>query len=129
LGGASERVEGMTTKSIPEMTDQEIDAALAEFMGWHTERVTYGHPYFWCTSERLTGQLGCKSVIQVSDWHPHDDLNQVLKCEEFVKDSGFVMDYCRTLVKIVGQSYEQFVYATARQKCEAMLMAIRDEHG
>ena len=30
----------MTTKPIPEMTDQEIDSALAEKMGWHAERVT-----------------------------------------------------------------------------------------
>lgn len=114
----------MATKPILEMTDQEIDNAMAEMMGWHTERVAYGYPDFWCTSERISNQNGCKSVIQVSNWHPHDDLNQVWQCENFIKDSEFVMDYCYTLVKIVGQSFKQFVYATARQRCEAMLMAM-----
>jgi len=125
----------MTNKPIPEMTDQEIDTALAEFMGWHTERVTYGHPYFWCTGERLTGQLGCKSVMQVSEWHPHDDLNQVWRCVEKMAENGWFIDFfddanslCAKFTNIDTGKSSVCAYGSkpARIICETMLMTVMD---
>jgi len=109
----------MAIKPIQNMTDREIDTALAKMMGWFVDDDRLDKIPYYISFEG-------KGIMPVSDWHPHDDLNQVLQCENFIKDSEFVMDYCYALVKIVGQSFKQFVYATVRQRCEAMLMAMLD---
>ena len=84
-------------------TDQEIDNAMAEFMGWR-KGVKY--------------------------WHPHDDLNQVWQCEEKIIGLHLDQKYYLNLERVSGgggDNWIQTIHAAARQKCEAILMAVRDE--
>jgi len=135
----------MTIKPISEMTDQEIDIALAEMMGWHkglesdawrglcvSSNLGVSQEMVWLNSENA-------GIWKCDYWHPHNDLNQVFQCEEKLNDMGYktaeYLDrYTTNLRKIVVDESNisprfSIVHATARQRCISMLMAIRDEHG
>jgi hypothetical protein len=114
-------MERMSVKiDYSKLTDSEIDELMAELMGWDHSNGAYWKP---CDEDDKADEL----VYLERNWHPSSDLNQTWKCEQFIKDSEFAMDYCRELVEIVGKSYERFIYATARQRCIAMLMAVEEE--
>jgi len=113
----------MTTKPIPEMTDQEIDNALAEMMGWDHSMGAY-----W----ELCGETDADELVYLErDWHPHDDLNQVWQCEEKLLEitTERIYEDAINFVLIVEFGYGKYsaIHAPARQRCIAMLMAIKDE--
>ena len=115
----------MTTKPISEMTDQEIDSALAEMMGWDHSMGAY-----W----ELCGETDADELVYLErDWHPHDDLNQVWECEEKIIKLGLVEKYSRIIcgsVSVIQGKTMLFniMHSTARQRCKAMLMTMMD-HG
>lgn len=111
----------MTEKiDYSKLTDSEIDELMGKLMGWDRSHGGYWKP---CDEDDKADEL----VYLEGNWHPSHNLNQVGECEQLIKDGGFVMDYCRELVKMTGKSYERFIYATARQRCIAMLMAVEEE--
>jgi hypothetical protein len=130
----------MSTKPVSEMTDQEIDSALAEMLGWFVDDDRLDKIPYYISFEG-------KGIMPVSDWHPHDDLNQVWQCEEQIINNynrtrsrpGRICDWYAVKLQemlippathsdiICGNDHELLiVHATARQKCEAMLMAMEE---
>lgn len=103
-----------------QLTDTEIDTAMAGMMGWTCSIGTYYNHW-----EDNTSTFVC----QKRDWHPHNDLNQVWKCEEKIIEFGLVEEYSRILYTSVsaipGKTIVfNMLHSTARQRCEAMLMAM-----
>jgi hypothetical protein len=127
------------TNKPSEMTDQEIDTALAEKMGWHKGLESDA----WrglCVSSNLgvsqeTVWLNSKNagMWKCDYWHPHDDLNQVWQCEEKLLETitERIYEDCLNFILTMEFGYGKYsaIHAPARQRCIAMLMAIRDEHG
>jgi hypothetical protein len=136
------------TNKPSKMTDQEIDTALAEMMGWEMVQMTPTSKEYWgvCHFEPMIGLVG-HEVIEIANWHPHDDLNQVWQCEEQIINNynrtrsrpGRICDWYTVKLQemliprathsdiICGNDHELLiVHATARQKCEAMLMAMEE---
>jgi hypothetical protein len=122
------------TNKLSEMTDQEIDSAMAEMMGWEMVQMTPTSKEYWgvCHFEPMIGLVG-HEVIEIANWHPHDDLNQVWQCEEKIIKLGLVEKYSRIIcgsVSVIQGKTMLFniMHSTARQRCKAMLMTMMD-HG
>ena len=118
------------TNKPSEMTDQEIDSAMAEMMGWEMVQMTPTSKEYWgvCHFEPMIGLVG-HEVIEIANWHPHDDLNQVWQCEEKIIKLGLVEKYSRIIcgsVSVIQGKTMLFniMHSTARQRCKAMLMAM-----
>ncbi len=114
----------MTNRPISEMTDQEIDTALAEFMGWMKSEPGMAGEYQFPSAD------GTRVIYS---WHPHDDLNQVWQCEEKIIKLGLVEKYsqiiCGYVSVIQGKTMLfNIMHSTARERCEAMLIAVRGEN-
>lgn len=108
------------------MTSQEIRIALAEWDGWKwngPEGESFKYLTYW-TPPGAKGQLNDKSIDHLPDYP--SDLNAVNELEKKLKDdnstSGLVA-YCNTLMQIVG-SHRACVFATASQRCEALLRTL-----
>lgn len=117
------------SKNISEMTDQELNDAVAiEVMGWHKQE----DGICWITSDdRYTGFLYKKIAdeeligIEVSYWDPTHDLNQCMECHRIILFQLHNEEYLTAFDIVVWHPFGK-VHATARQRCIAMLMAVRD---
>ncbi len=121
-------------KHIPEMTDQEINMALAEFMGWELIN-TDGAPTSDCIPEYIDPATE-EHQIFYDEWHPHDDLNQVWRCVEKMAENGWFIDFfddanslCAKFTNIDTGKSSVCAYGSrpTRIICEAILMTV--EHG
>ena len=123
----------MTEKiDYSKLTDSEIDELMAtEIMGWYIDRDRIDKiPYY------VSMQSG--NVMPVDEWHPSCDLNQVWECEDELYKMPNIIDlgieskieekYARLLkIKILCWECHDVIHATARKRCEAMLMAVEEE--
>jgi hypothetical protein len=107
-------------KPIPEMTNEEISAELAEWI--HPKTLTLIGNYYWFKD-------GTK-------WNPCENKNlcQAWECEEKVhKDRALYERYCHRLLNVIVDTRKdthlallpEMIHATARQRCEAILQVIR----
>ena len=108
---------------IQKMTDSQINEAIAtEVMGWN---VLVGDYMDWYRKDR-------RFMQPVDSWNPTQDLNQCWEAEENIKDIGLSIQYVRVLYGFLQNSNRTLIFdfdifhATARQRCEAMLMAVRE---
>lgn len=105
---------------IQKMTDNQIDEAIAtEVMGWFLDRIDID--MFWYKKDRTR--------ISYESWDCVNDLNQCYEAEERIIELGLVSNYLVSLQFVVVFSEWAMVHATARQRCEAMLMAVREGNG
>jgi len=113
-------------------TDQEIDTALAEMMGWEMVQMTPTSKEYWgvCHFEPMIGLVG-HEVIEIANWHPHDDLNQVWQCEDKLLETTTERIYedCLNFILIMEFGYGKYstFHAPARQRCIAILMAMEEK--
>lgn len=108
---------------ISEMTDRELDAAIAvEICGWTD--VTNGK-YSLCG---IAPWMGLSTTV----WRYSTNLNACREAEQMVVSEA--AEYTRQLRRVLNAQYGdrdrmpqlwRFATATARQRCEAMLMAVR----
>ena len=107
-------------KPIPEMTDAELNEAMAvEVMGGGDNYATI------------------YAIEHYKQWNPTSDLNQAWECEERLNELGLTEKYLFEMKKRVVFGLQPIVsrnsvdwciaHATARQRCEAVLMAVRGE--
>ena len=111
-------------KEPQKMTDSELDEAIAiEVMGWHL--VDSNGILMWEEEE-----VYARSINRAC-YHPSTNLNQCWEAEEKIKDLGLSIQYIRILYGFLQNSNRTLVFdfdifhATARQRCEAMLAAVR----
>jgi len=140
------------SKNISEMTDQELNDSVAiEVMGWKSghEYDTDGKWVVWEYSAILGHEFPVTKISKL-DWDPTHDLNQCYEAEEKIinnydrtKDRpGATCDWYAVRLRemltpmalsevsgvLSGNKLELLIiHATARQRCEAMLMAVRSE--
>lgn len=101
-------------EEIQKMTDKEMnDAVATEVMGWFLSRIDIDT--FWFKEDR--------TFISYESWECVNDLNQCYEAEECIIETGLRHNYMICLQWVVG-SYPLW-HATARQRCEAMLAAVR----
>jgi hypothetical protein len=116
----------MTEKmDYSKLTNSEIDERMAELMGWKLSMNGYWKPY---------GEDKDELVYLNKNWHPSSDLNQVWECEEYLIElnKDYKVSYPIKLWDVIVPISKKCgdyigIHATARQRCEAMLMAIEEE--
>lgn len=107
---------------IRTMTDDQMDYAIAtEVMGWHMEQGWYVLPNYKVPPFMKMGRW----VWLKEKYRPSVNLNQCYKAEERIVELGLVSNYLISPQSVVVFSEWAMVHATARQRCEAMLMAVR----
>jgi hypothetical protein len=119
-------------KDVHEMTNAELDQAIAEMMGWMKCPIGSG------AAGQYQYPIPDGSPRVVYSWHPTTDLNQAWEAEEWVIGRGDEVDLDNTYHLARLLNYENAlrcvcgkpsmtVHATARQRCEAMILATRKE--
>ena len=111
------------SKNISEMTDPELNDAVAiEVMGWAKE-----------DGKWIDDCGGCARFDNIDDaekydgryWCPVYDLNQCYEAERKLCDDIPYEEYLTALDIVVWHPFGK-VHASARQRCKAMLMAMRN---
>lgn len=126
-------------KPIPEMTDAELDVAMAvEVMGWH--KADFDFPY--CMTAYATGKEGIDNIMCIDDFNPTSDLNQVWECADEMNKRGWILELgyeyrgvrpnglpmqYRAYADDDKQWFEALSESPARAMCEALLQAVREE--
>ena len=101
---------------IQKMTDSQINEAIAtEVMGWN---VLVGDYMDWYRKDR-------RFMQPVDSWNPTQDLNQCYEAEEKIIENNLQKKYLKMLESMCFLTTFGMVHATARQRCEAMLAAVR----
>jgi hypothetical protein len=114
---------------MSEMTDEQLNERLAiEGMGWYRDK---DFSSFYCVDGAL---------LNPEIWNPANDLNQVRTLEEEKISGAYEMLYLDKLDIVLAKEYGEvtmrkhignyyILHATARQKCDALLMMFREVRG
>lgn len=96
------------------MTDNQINAAIAEACGWRSKEDTNGVPWLWM---RTKVDFTVESSIEPPDYCK--DLNAMHEAEKTMDEEQW-HDY----VEYVGGTWEQAIHSNARQRAEAFLRTL-----
>jgi hypothetical protein len=120
---------------MPDPTDQELDDAMAEMMGW-TRR---GAEYFLIRARPKSNE---SRVLWATDWHPSTNIAQAFECQNALPEELREAYYRRLYHLVEPVSLEkhkglaglsllaamdvEMLFATARQRCLAMYRAVKE---
>lgn len=115
-----DKTNTQTTTAIRALADAQLDAAIAEeVMGWHLE--THRIWNIWVDDKG-------KWMYSIELWHPTRDLNQAWEAQETMKTRHITLKYSFVLREVCddeGVEAFAYIFATARQRCEALLACVR----
>jgi hypothetical protein len=96
------------------MTDEQINAAIAEACGWKSKEETDGVPWLWV---RTKADYTCESSMEPLNYC--GDLNAMHEAEKAltVEEWSDYVDYLPT-------RWEEAIHATARERAEAFLRTL-----
>ena len=104
-----------------DMTNEQINAAIAEACGWKSKEETDGKPWLWV---RIRKDRTTES--RMDPLHYCNDLNAMHQAEEILVDEIAAI-YAQWLSKTTGAEWsddKHFFCATARQRAEAFLRTL-----